>query len=228
MFLADVIDNALGNSFQEIDEHIKCQYKTISCDELFQAYMKFCECLKNRLGSDEHFSGFSESLLFRVMYHKIATERGITFEKVPYKNAPERFRKAVFSAHKIDLELAQNRHIPLPAIGKRAFCVPDISLCVSGELIGALEVKTYPAFGQMTIAKLFDDYSKKVRRQFARAAVLLIIYHKPPVAVREPVLITKLTEYTATSKGWFSYIFLEGSEEPFDAVLNNFLCKINI
>ncbi|MDP2905136.1 MAG: hypothetical protein Q8O22_02380 [Candidatus Omnitrophota bacterium] len=215
------IEEKSSTFLTEIDEYLKLNYKNISCDELCQTYIMFCESLRKKIGTNDHFSGFSEALLYRFIFHKIETERNINF----YQS--DESKKGLFKADKINLEIGQNQKIKLPKVGKRNFCEPDISFCSNGVLTGAIEVKTYPAFGRATIIEVFDDY-KKTRIQFNNFKALLIMYYSPPSKRGKSVITEQLEQCRDDSSGCFDYICLKGEEKKLDEICNIFFKKIGI
>lgn len=186
------VEEFLSASLKKMDELIAKNYRTWKCEDVFNAYHQFFLTLKDFRGTSTGFTGLSELLIFRFLYHLL----GGQFRK---KNITKDLKEFVSDDFRIG-------SIPIVINGKRIF--PDISIYYRKELIAVIQIKTYLTRGINELRKEVDILKKiKTRNPKMRALLIIFALSKRGKIVRE------LEKLRKTNK-CFNFLILQENKEP--------------
>lgn len=149
---------------KQIDEIIKENLTTLTCDNIKEAYMALFGELKYWRSTSANFTGFSEFLVFRVLFHTI----GEKFDKV--ETGDIAFNPVVFRSE--HYEIAQSVNIPLIGGIKRA---PDIYVKRNGTLCSIIQVKIGTYSGDSGLNTELKTI-KLIRQKYPDIKSLFIVY----------------------------------------------------
>ncbi len=178
---------------EEVDQYISARYKTLTCDNICAIYFQFFQDMKALKGNSNGFTGLSEYLVFRSVYHLL----GGSFEQVKLTND-----LYVFDS-KRDKGLRISQSTRVDSRGRRLY--PDIAVSHARNLLAVCQIKIYLTNGSKTIQAELEklDYLKKC---YADLNALLLVFGTVPAK-------GKIAAYlkTETSKRpWFRYYSLRG------------------
>jgi hypothetical protein len=188
-----------------MDEFIAKNHQTLKCCDIFNIYHRFVfEDLKEYRGTSSGFTGLSEFLIFRFLYHQL----GGSFEPRPStKDLKEFISKCG------DFRIGP---IPIEGIGKRRK-YPDISIYHSNELIAIISVKASLTGGIKELNREMKIW-EEIRIRYPKVLVLLIIFY-----LSKKGKIFRELRQQKNAKGWFNFLILQGNEEPLMQKLQQFL-----
>lgn len=145
---------------ENMDDYVKNNLYRLTCDNVREAYFSLFGELKRWRSNSGGFTGFSEFLIFRSLYHTIG-ERFEATETGDIGRDPIIFRSQNY-------EIGQNVRITLGDVKK----FPDIYVKRNGELISIIQVKIVTGGGEHQIAeevetfKLFKRFYPNIRGLF--------------------------------------------------------------
>ena len=192
--------NIGGTFLKQLDEYIKANWESITCDYIFKLYQRFFEDLKELKGNANGFTGLSEYLIFRFLYHQL--NDSFTPEKYT-----QEIKYFVGKHYKI------GQSINMIPIGQPK-CYPDISLIQkdTDKLLAVLQIKTFLTEGKAEIEKEMMNFSKLKEHCNPALIGVLIIYAQPS---NGPLF--KELENIKNANNWFNYIILKNN--------NGLLCE---
>ncbi len=199
----------IGNQFlQGIDRYLADNYLNLKCADIPNMYFQFTRSLKKFKGNSNGFTGLSEYLIFRFLYHWLGGE----FER---KDIPGSQDLSEFiSKHNNNLRIGQS--VPVSLNGQR--CNPDIVIYESGRLVAAVEIKIYFSGGVKQIARERERL-EKLRKCYPEAQVLWIVLWKLSTKGK---ILSALKEMKK-GRQWFNFLNLEPNNEPFGSELQKYL-----
>lgn len=181
---------------EEMDKFIKTNYQTLKCDDIYEIYSQFRELLKKFRGTSSGFTGLSEFLIFRFLYHQLGGS--FTIHKVT------RELKGFISEVHDNLWIGQN--IGVEAGGRRIY--PDISMYHSKDLLSVIQIKIYPTGGTEEVGREMEKL-EQLRTQYTKLRALLMIYEGLSPTGK---IFRELREQKNT-KEWFDFLILKENEE---------------
>jgi hypothetical protein len=191
----------LGRSFlQKVSDYLGANLTTLTCEQMDGLYGRFYETLKEFKGNANGFTGLSEYLIFRHLYHLL----GGQFTREQVSKHLWQFRS------KADPALIIGQSIRVTVAGRRYY--PDIAVFHTGELVAVCSIKLSLEFGLKTAESDLDRLAE-LRRYHPDMRALMVLYN-PQVGTIHPRLLTM-----AEGKDWFRILVLKGNPEPLYAEL---------
>lgn len=191
---------------KRLDDELKEHLLSRTGVELKQTYTDFWRSLKEYRGNANGFTGLSEFLVFRFLYHLL-----------------ERHLKTPFTAYRLtsdlrqfvagDVTIGQSTPVQLET-NKKVY--PDISLYVGKDLLRIISIKIYLTSGVRTI-ETEKAMHGRLKSEYPDLKTLLLIYHGVPETGR---IRQKLDQ--ACSDGFRSLI-LERCGKPLADELTDWL-----
>lgn len=197
MTLSSDITPRFGRKFlEDIDQYISTRYDKLTCDDIWNIYFRFFEDMKEFKGNSNGFTGLSEYLLFRSVYHLL----GGSFE-------PVRITKDLYEfVSKTDqnLRLSQSTRVDGRITGGRRL-YPDIGVSYSKKLLAVCQIKIYLTQGSKEVHAELEklDYLKSC---YPDLQALLLVFMS--VSTKGRIIADLKTE--ASKRQWFQYYFLQG------------------
>ena len=196
--------NPLKNFLGELDNYIKQNLNDFECDHIFHLYSDYFKALKDYMGNSNGFTGLSELIIFRVVYHLL----GGNFERKEYSNS----KKLKCFASK------DNRYWIGENVKFKFKIKPDIVVCDgNNNVLRYIEIKLYPTNGVKTI----DEAIKKMKTfidKYPDMKAMLMIYNPG----KNSKITVALKNYKNKYK-WFDYCLLKDNSEKISKVLGAFL-----
>jgi hypothetical protein len=158
-----IMSDNIGRDFLEkIDNFIEKNLRTLTCAKIQEIYNGFFNDLKELKGNSHGFTGLSEYLIFRSLFHLL----GGRFE--PSKHKWIREFKSTINHH---IRIGQS--FPIHIHGKKVY--PDITVYHADRLHAVAQIKIYLTGGSK---ELFNEITKlkSLRDQFSDMQALLIIF----------------------------------------------------
>jgi hypothetical protein len=201
----------IGRKFlEDIDKFIANHYQTLKCDDIQKIYEKFFNDLKDFRGSSSGFTGLSELLIFRLLYHQL----GGQFKEEDFKKTTMKW----FVSTTNNLKIGQN--IPIQINGKDRR--PDIAIFHdNNELMGIVQIKIYPADGIKEVKEEIKTL-EIFKKLHSNLHALLIIFYEPSKQ-KKGKIIPEL-ERQKRDKKWFNFIILQGNDRILANRLHQDLC----
>jgi len=188
------VGTRLGRNFLEaVDRFLKDNYSTLGCKDVYDIYFQFSDDLKNFKGNSNGFTGFSEFLIFRILYHHF----GSLLEK------EDKTKYLSWFSYK-SIRIGQS--IPVPIDNKKV--LPDIVIYRSGKLVAVVQIKIYPTKGREEIKKEID-LLRDLKRLNPELKALLLIYY---VSTKGEAF--KKLQREKEDKSWFDFVILKDNNEP--------------
>jgi hypothetical protein len=131
---------------ENMDEYIKRNLYRLTCNNVREIYFALFGELKRWRSNSSGFTGFSEFLIFRILYHMIG-EKFEAIETGDIGTDPIIFRSENY-------EIGQNVKMVLD--GTKKF--PDIYVKRKGKLISIIQVKIVTGGGEPQIAKEVETF----------------------------------------------------------------------
>ena len=185
---------------EEMDKFIERSCQTLKCVDIFEIYSQFRQLLKDFRGTSVGFTGLSELLIFRFLYHQL----GGCFK---IHDVTDELTEFVSESHE-DLRIGQN--IPFE-VGKRQVR-PDISIYHSNNrpenLLSVIEIKIYLTGGTKEVDREMEIL-EELRTDSPKWQALLIIFEGLSTKGK---IFRELREQKNT-KEWFDFLILKGSKE---------------
>jgi len=187
---------SIGRAFlEEIDKYIEKNLNNLTCDDICKVYFDFFKDLKEFKGNSNGFTGLSEYLLFRFLYHLL----GGSFSKTQTTRDLYEF----FQPNS-NIKIGQATRILVNT--KRLY--PDLAVWKDQELIAIGPIKIYLTKGTREI----EEELKKLdhlQSHFGNLRALLIMFNRVPNAGK----LAKYLEEESNRRQWFSYLFLHGNSQ---------------
>jgi hypothetical protein len=203
-----IMNDNIGRRFlEEVDSYIKDNLRTLTCSQIRDFYYRFFDDLKDFKGNSNGFTGLSEYLIFRSLYHLL----GGSFKrkKASGSNWIYEFESTINNRIRI------GQSIPVYIYGKKLY--PDITVYNGDILKSVAQIKLYLTHGSKEV---YDEMEKlkSLRAQFCDMRSLLIIYDlsKGSKIINELKLLYD-------KESWFYFTILKGNEYPLIEVLTNAL-----
>ena len=131
---------------KEIDSCLIKKHKQLTCANIAEIYWKFFATLKIFKGNSEGFTGLSELIIFRYLFHQLGSSAFIR-DSV----SDQQF-------HFISKNRRLGCNIPLVVNSKKY--KPDIVVFQSDKLIAVISVKTYFTSGSNTVKGEIEKLEK--------------------------------------------------------------------
>ncbi len=197
-----------GNSgrrfLEEVDAYIRDNVWTLTGADLHAVYRDFFKDLKEFKGNANGFTGLSEYLVFRSLYHLL----GGAFDR---HRAPGSHEVYEFQST-LDKRIRIGQSVPVRIGDKRYY--PDITLYESDNLTAVSQVKLYLTGGQHEVTTEVQKL-EALRTRFPGMRALLIIFSR----LSKKGTVMPVLEAAKASKPWCDYVVLEPSKELFSSVL---------
>ena len=149
----------------KIDRHIAENLNKFTCNDIKEMYFSLFGELKRWRSSSGGFTGFSEFLIFRLLYHTI----GETFKAIETGNIGT--NPIIFKSE--NYEIGQNVKINLN--GKKKF--PDIYVKRNGSLVSIIQIKIVTGGGKKQITREIETF-KLFRKSYPDIKGLFIVFLK--------------------------------------------------
>ncbi len=190
--------------FKEIDSYLIKNRKKLTCANVAEIYWKFFNTSKKFKGNSEGFTGLSELIIFRYLFHQLG---GSSFVRKSVSEQQFQF---------ISENCRLGCNIPLVINDKKY--KPDIVVFQSDKLIAVISVKVYFTNGFNTIA---DEMEKleKFKASHPEMKALLITFASQP---QKGKVLAKLRE-VKKSKEWFNFMYLKENNELFGKTMGKYL-----
>ena len=161
--MIDIFDINRGY-LEEMDKFIKKNYQTLRCSDVFDIYSQFRQSLKDFRGTSNGFTGLSEFLIFRFLYHQL----GGSFKIHDVTDSDE--LKEFVSESYDNLRIG-----PIPfKVGKRRI-YPDISIYHSENLLSVIQIKVYLTRGTEEVDREIEIL-EELKIRYPKLQALLIIF----------------------------------------------------
>jgi hypothetical protein len=123
--------------FTNLDNYMRGNYETLTCKEISEIYnriLQTAQCLK---GNAYGFTGFTEFLVFRVLYWQL----GGSFEWNKYPRFPDKAETYAHQFENKEKKIAIGQSLPILVNDKKR--VPDIAVFRDGRPFGFVQIKKY-------------------------------------------------------------------------------------
>ena len=206
--MSKVSPSNIGRRFlEEIDRYLEINRHNLRCADIHNIYSQFFKDLKEFKGNSNGFTGLSEYLVFRFLYHVL----GGRFDRRRVPNSSDLWE---FVSQFGDLRIGQSVRVQID--GKRYY--PDIVVYCSDKLIAVIQVKICLTHGLREIKKELEVL-EKLRERHPEMRALLIIFMR----LSKKGTILPALQGTKKSKKWFDFLILEQNEELFGRALQSSL-----
>ena len=118
---------------ENIDNYIAENWRNIRCADIHDMYFQFSQDLKEFKGNSNGFTGLSEYLVFRFLYHQL----GGSFEREQITRDLWEFKSSN------DLRIGQSVRV---TIDNRKY-YPDVVIYKSNRLMAVIQIKIYLTSG---------------------------------------------------------------------------------
>lgn len=196
--------NICRNFLVEMDNYCANNLNNLTCCDIFDIYASFFQDLKIYKGNSNGFTGLSEYLIFRYIYHLL----GGSFERVQIKDS--------YKFKSKDEKCIIGENLPVK-IGSKEYR-PDIVIYRNDKLILAIEIKLYLTSGLESLVRDLEKL-KLIHKHHPSAKGIFISYS--PIAKNGKIYEKLLEE--ANSNDWLGYIILAKNEELFKEKIEKYL-----
>lgn len=197
-----------GKTFlEETDKYISTHFDQLTCDDIWNLYFDFFQDLKEFKGNSHGFTGLSEYLVFRLLYHLLG---GDFIRKTVTKDVSE-----FVSMNDENLHISQGTQVDAAITGKRRLC-PDIKVVYGNKLLSVCQIKIYLTMGYKEIQKELEslDYLKRCCHDLQ--ALLLVFWSLSPQGK-----IMSYLQAETSKRTWFRYHFLRGDSRVLVDILKD-------
>jgi hypothetical protein len=200
-------DNIGMRFLEEVDSYVKNNLWRLTCSQIYDFYYRFFDDLKRFKGNSNGFTGLSEYLIFRTLYHLL----GGSFEP----------KKAFGSNWINEFECTVNNRIligqsvPIYINGKRLY--PDMTVYDGDKLKSVTQIKLYLTRGSKEVYNEMDNFNS-LRTKFSDMKALLIIF----ALSKGGKIINELKEFQ-DKEPWFYFTILKDNKDLITEVLSNTL-----
>ena len=201
----------IGRRFLEsIDTLLKMNCNTLECNDIAEIYFKFFKTLKQFRGNSSGFTGLSEFLVFRTLYHTLGGR---------FKGPMEKEMKRTWFIRD-NLKIGQGIRTPFktPFMIKdkeRKSCEPDISIRCNDKLVGVIQIKITPLSSNVITTE--TKTLKKLKEENPELKALLLFLDDKSVY---PTVRKNLKDFEEKNN-WFSFIVLRGNKSKLLRELKN-------
>lgn len=188
----------LGSRFLEsTDEYLKQNWKTLTCANMFDLYDELYRMLKRYKGNSHGFTGYSEYLLFRFLYHQVEEIFGpLKIEPIKGSQTASKF---IFVKNP-NLWISQS--IPFKIGIKRQS--PDLAIGYSKNILRVASVKIYLVNGIATLTEEIRKLETLKQYHPSLNASLIMFYNMPQKG--EPD-----TQVTLADRPWLRFLRLRNN-----------------
>jgi len=150
---------------RSLDDFLRENLSSLTCRDIHDIYYGLFDELKKYRGTSGGFTGLSELLVFRCLYHAL----GGRFERIELTKDVSIFRRG-------DLSIGQSMQ---PSASNQKRLQPDILIETTGLVRAAVEIKVYLVNGIASARDAAERLStlKKANPECFRG--LLLVYHCP-------------------------------------------------
>jgi len=189
--------------FEEIDSYIKKNLQTLTCSQIYDFYYFFWEHLREFKGNSNGFTGLSELLVFRSLYHLL----GGSFKRIKASRSNWIYE---FESN-ADKGIRIGQSVPIYINDKRIY--PDITINNLERLKAVAQIKLYLTGG---INEVFNEIEKlkALRANYMDLRALLIIFELS----KEGKIINQLKELK-DNLPWFHFDILKQNNDFITTVL---------
>ena len=183
----------------KVDCYIASNWKTILCNDINLMYAEQYYALKHFRGNSAGFTGYSEFLLFRFLYHQLGGQ--FVEKEVKDSNYLHEFVAGDNSGIRI------GQSIPVKPNGKKIY--PDIVLWQSDKLLSVAQIKLYLTNGAKELEHELVNIDS-IHSRWSDVHVLLITFSSlEGKNTKLPQLIHKAEE----ERTWFRHLSLEANHD---------------
>ena len=183
---------------QEADRYVRRNLRRITCADIWKMYNDLYLDLKEFQGSSNGFTGFSEYLIFRFLYHVMGgrfVRNRITWDLWEF-------------ASKTDRRIRIRHNAPV-ALNSAKNCRPDLVIYEGGRLTRCVQIKVYLTNGGKEVEHELKTLDVLKARHPQMRALLIIFGGLSKRGTVRPAL-----EGDAKKRsGWFSYLVLQDNKE---------------
>lgn len=194
------------NWFKEIDNCLSKNLNQLTCNDIKDFYVTLFAELKNWRSNSTNFTGFSELLLFRTLYHLIES-KGEQFK--PKNPTYDPIDRMVFKSD--NYEIGQGVPIPTKVDGKKK--LPDIYVKRNDKLISIISIKI-SVVDNATIDKEIETFNL-FKLGNSEIKGLLIMFVKSDLSEEREEKLNKA--------GWETKVLQENNKERICNVLGKFI-----
>jgi hypothetical protein len=195
-------DNIGRRFLEDIDSYIKNNLRTLTCSQIRDLYSRFFDDLKVLKGNSNGFTGLSEYLVFRSLYHLL----GGGFKR---ENASG--SHWIYEFVKDRLRIGQS--IPIYINERRLY--PDIAIYHSDKLKAIAQIKIYITNVSKEVINEIEKM-KLLRRKFNDMYALLIIYE-----LSKGSKINNELQKLQDEISWFHFTILNKNDALISNILTN-------
>jgi|GEM_PF-1715007 len=191
---------SIGRTFlTQMDAFLAANWQHLTCDDIYRVYDQFFNDLKDFKGNAYGFTGLSEYLVFRFLYHQL----GGSFRR-------ERITRDLsdFVGKSNAWRIGQS--IPVRVGDRHRRCLPDIVLYQEDRLMMAIQVKLYLTAGVSEVRREAATFAELRALNPGDFRALLLIYSHSLSgrgSVRQELAGHK------NASDWFDFVVLKGNHE---------------
>jgi len=196
---------------RELDGYIKKNISSIKCNDIFNMYQNFLDITNEFRGNSNGFTGYSELLLFRTIYHLLDAD----FKREKYHESGLYF----FVSKKKKIWIGQNIGIEVGASRRK---YPDIVVGdMTNGIQGIIQVKIYFTYGRKGVQSEIE-LLKEFKTKYPNMKSIIILYYHPSPKRNKSVVLDALNEYKGTLS-WFDYCILQNNSETIGSILSRII-----
>ncbi len=198
-------DNIGRRFLEDFDSYVKNNLRRLTCADIYDLYDHFFYDLEEFKGNSNGFTGLSEYLIFRVLYHLL----GGSFK--PKKTSGSDWIYEFESNVNNSIRIGQS--IPIYINGKKIY--PDITVYNGGRLKSVAQIKLYLTRGSKEVYNEMEKV-KLLRAKFSGMRALLIIFSLSETGK----IINELKEFQ-NKESWFHFTILKRNGDLITKVLTH-------
>ncbi len=164
-----MFQSTIDSFLDGFDTYLYDNLTTLTGKDLWSIYDYFWKKVKQYRGNANGFTGLSEFLIFRFLYHLLS--RQYTFKLEP--EGPHLFKFCT-----ADNRYSLGQSVPIHIGRRRVY--PDVSLCDGNELLYVLSIKVYLTSGLREIDKENEMFELLKGAGHSHLKYLLLIYSGVP------------------------------------------------
>ncbi len=194
----EVPESIIGSFFSGLDSYLKNNLHAITGKDIRRIYTAFSNKLKQYRGNANGFTGLSEFLIFRMLYHLLRERLDFSFE-------PERLTPDLFVFSTKDRHFFLGQSTPVSMGNKKVY--PDVSLSKGKEMFRIISIKLYLTTGLGEIEKEYEVF-RLLKDHFPNLKCLLLIFGLVPKSGK----IRRRMEDLKQDRAGFDYRILDENE----------------
>ena len=183
----------------KVDCFIANNWKTLPCSCIHLMYSEQYDALKHFRGNSAGFTGYSEFLLFRFLYHQLG---GQFVEK--NVDGSEYLHEFVASDNS---EIRIGQSIPVKPNGNKIY--PDIVVWKSDKLLSVAQIKLYLTNGANELEHELINIDS-IHSRWSDVRALLITYSKPS---EKQTKLPQLIHEAVEERPWFQHLSLKANPD---------------